>query len=100
MTAEIKNEDLNNISIIVIRIKLTFVLFIRILGSDIKIKRWNEDLLVRRRHYCKSTNCQEAEAGANRIKNNSLLLIKEFNYRLYIKSLYLLKCLPSHLILP
>ena len=66
--------------------------------GDIEIKGWNGGLLVKRRHYFESTNCQEAGAGADKIRNNSLLLTEEFNYRLYVECLCLQQCLSSHLI--
>ena len=59
------------------------------MGGDIEIKGWDENLLTKRRHYCESTNCQKAEAGADKIRNNSLLLTEEFNYRLHVECLCL-----------
>ena len=40
--------------------------------------------------------CQEAGAGADRVRNNSLLSAKESNYRLQVECLCLQRCLPSH----
>ena len=57
MTAEIRSENLNDINIVIVRIKLTFMLFIKVLNGNIKIQRWNGGLFVRRRHYCEPTNC-------------------------------------------
>ena len=45
-------------------------------------------------------DCQEAGAGAGRVRNDLLLLAKESNYRLRVECLCLQRCLPSHLILP
>ena len=45
-----------------------------------------------------TTVCQKAGAGADRVRNNSLLLAEESNYRLHIECLCLQQCLSSHLI--
>ena len=62
------------------------------LKDEMKIFLLEKDIIL------KSTNCQEAGADADKIRNNLLLLAEESNYRLHIECLYLQWCLPSHLI--
>ena len=68
-----------------------WVVILRLRGG-MEVFLLEEDIII------KSTNYQEAGAGAGRVRNNSLLLTEESNYRLYVECLCLQRRLPSHLI--
>ena len=62
------------------------------LKDEMKIFLLEEDIIVSQQTVRKQKQMQIE------IRNNSLLLIKESNYRFCVKCLCLQRCLPSHLI--
>ena len=62
------------------------------LKSEIKIFLLEEDIIMSQQTVRKQEQVQI------KVRNNSLLLTKESNYRFHIECLCLQRCLPSHLI--